>query len=205
MQTSRFLPVVTVLLIVANVLAYLWQMRTPGVTEQYALIPALAESEPYRIITGGFLHSTSSPAHLAGNMLSLWFIGRLVERWAGHVLFLVLYALSLVGGSLAAVALTPDPSTIIVGASGAVFGVLAASVVMSAFGGGGLMSSLVFLGLNIAYGFVVPGISWQAHVGGAAVGLVLAVVIGVGKKVAARHRRGRQVEPQVQYGQVSPR
>lgn len=192
MQTRSFVPVVTALLIAANVLAYVAQMSTPSLTEQYALIPARAAEEPYRIVTGAFLHSTSSYTHIVGNMLSLWFIGRFVERWMGHVLFAVLYALSLLGGSFAAIALTPDPNTLIVGASGAIFGVLAASAVMSLFAGSGLLMSLGFLGANIAYGFVVPGISWQAHVGGAVVGLVFALIAAPVKKAAERRRRAEQ-------------
>lgn len=191
-------PIIVGALIVANILAYIAQMSTPGLTEQYALIPALAEDEPYRLVTGGFLHSPTSMAHIMGNMASLWFMGRLVEQHFGHLLFLVLYALSLLGGSLAAVALTADPNTIIVGASGAVFGVLAASTVVSIFYGGGVMTSLLFLGGNIAYGFAVPGISWQAHVGGAAVGLVFALaVVPVKRALAGRASRGRNDGPRV--------
>ena len=79
------------------------------------------------------------------------------------------------GGSVA-VLLLADPLSGVLGASGAIFGLLGAFFVIQRKLGGNAVQLLVVIGLNLAMGFFVPGISWQAHLGGVVVGAVIAVI-----------------------------
>ncbi|HMM49914.1 MAG TPA: rhomboid family intramembrane serine protease, partial [Miltoncostaeaceae bacterium] len=84
--------------------------------------PAIADGEWYRMITGGFLHA--SIMHVAFNMYLLWIIGGALERYAGSARFLAIYFAAVLWGSAGALVL--DPNALTVGASGGVFGLMAA-------------------------------------------------------------------------------
>ena len=110
--------------------------------------------------------------HLGMNMLVLWFLGPQIEAVLGRVRFLALYLLSALGGS-AAVLWWSSPSVTTVGASGAIWGLLGALLVLAWKVGGDVRSVLMWIGLNVALTFLVPNISWQAHLGGLIVGVVV--------------------------------
>lgn len=190
---SPNLPVLTGLLLAVNVGIYILQLTRPGFTAEYALIPALVEAEPHRLITGAFLHSTASPLHIIGNMATLWIVGRSLERWTGSLIFGAIYAVSLVFGSLGAILLTPDPDTVIVGASGAIYGILGAVLILRAALRQNPLGDFALILGNLALGFIAPGISWQAHLGGLIGGLISGLVFIPAKRAIQVRRERKQV------------
>ncbi|HVP76166.1 MAG TPA: rhomboid family intramembrane serine protease [Gaiellaceae bacterium] len=116
----------------------------------------------WRLITTAFLHA--SVIHIGFNMLALWWIGAPVEQYLGRARYLALYFVAGLAGSAGALLQTPG---VTVGASGAIFGILGAMLILEwqATGrlGGQAMTLIV---INLAIGFAVPGISWGGHVGG---------------------------------------
>jgi membrane associated rhomboid family serine protease len=128
---SRTVPVVTVSLIVVNSIVFLYEWMLPpqalqAFTVQYALIPAFF-SVP-SVFTSMFLHA--GWMHVIGNMLYLWIFGDNIEDQLGHFGFLIFY---LAAGAVAAVAqvfINPSTLTPMVGASGAIAGVMGAYFVL---------------------------------------------------------------------------
>lgn len=102
-------------------------------------------------------------------------LGNLIERVLGPARFLLVFAVSVVAGALAVTALSPESWT--VGASAGIFGLLAALFVINRGFGGNNVSLLAIIGLNLAIGFIVPGIAWEAHIGGLIGGLITTWVI----------------------------
>lgn len=133
--------------------------------QQWGLWPtAVAGGELWRLFTSGFLH-VGLP-HLAFNMIALWVIGRDLEQVLGPARFLVVYLVSLLGGSLL-VFLFENETTRTAGASGAVFGVLGGLAVVLLRLRRSLGPVLTIIALNLAIGFL-PGlqISILGHLGG---------------------------------------
>ncbi len=149
------------------------------------LAPELvASGQWWRLLTSGFLHA--SVIHIGLNMLSLYLIGRILEQLLGRWQYLAVYLLSLIGGS-AAVMLFSEPLSLSVGASGAIFGLMGGLVVAFRRFRYDLRQLLVVLGINLFISFRVSGISWQAHLGGLAVGaLVTAAIVYAPRSAAAR-------------------
>ncbi|MGO3148051.1 MAG: rhomboid family intramembrane serine protease [Leucobacter sp.] len=131
--------------------------------------------EPWRMLTVMFTHSVTFLPHILFNMLALFIFGRHLESILGRVRYLVLYLLAGIGGSLGVMlwgyAQPSDIFTPTVGASGAIFGVLAATVVAFRAMNTNVTSLVVLLAINFGIGFM-PGanVSWQAHLGGMIVG-----------------------------------
>lgn len=183
---------VTRFLIVVNAIVFLWELSTIGATilvggasgQQYyydgALVPiAVTQGHEYwRIITSAFLHVNL--LHIAVNMYSLYVLGRFVEPVLGSARMLLVYFASLVVSGLSVVYFSPpDASTL--GASGAIFGIFGALFAIGfKFGKRGMdlvKAMLPILILNLVFTFAVPGISWQAHVGGLLAGFILTFAI----------------------------
>lgn len=131
----------------------------------------LERGEWYRLISCGFVHF--GVIHVGFNMLLLYQLSRLIEPVIGSFRFFLLYFASLLGGSLGALLLSPDAVT--GGASGAVFGLMAASVV--GVGQRGVNPLRTGLGLtfaiNVLFTLAVPGVSVGGHFGGAAIGALV--------------------------------
>lgn len=176
-------PVVTLGLIAACVVVFLLQL-VPGadVTSRFAFAPVLADVEPWRFLTSAFLHSTGFLPHIAFNMLVLYQVGPYLEERLGRLRFLTLYLVSAVGGSVGFLALA-DPTNPfswnagVVGASGAVFGLFGALVLVQRHLGGTSQGLLVMIGLNFFLGFVIPNVAWQGHLGGLITGAALGAVM----------------------------
>lgn len=167
--------------------AYAGQWLTGGFLTQLMLYwPPITLIEPWRMITTMFVHSVSSPFHILFNGYSLFVLGTLVERLIGPGRFLALFFLSGFGGSVAVALLSPQ--TAVIGASGAIFGLFGALFVIQRSFGGANTQLLIVLALNLVLGFVVPGISWQAHIGGLAVGALVAWIL-VRTREEARRRQ----------------
>ncbi|BDZ54750.1 rhomboid family intramembrane serine protease [Agromyces marinus] len=140
------------------------------------LAMGVVEFEPWRMITVLLVHSTALIFHVLLNMYTLWIFGQLLENLLGRWRFLALYLISGLAGSVGVIWLA-GPNTAVVGASGAIFGLMGAFLVIQRRLGGSATQLLILVGINLVIGFV-PGfnISWQAHlgglVGGALVGLI---------------------------------
>ncbi len=175
-------PRVTLTLIGLNVAVFLLQ-QVPGldVTRQLSFVPFLAAQEPWRFITAAFLHSPSFVLHIAFNMYLLWVLGPYLEQLLGRARFAALYLVSALGGSVGFLLIAPMVSngflTSTVGASGAVFGLFGALVVVNRRLGRQFGQAVVLIALNGVLGFVVPGIAWQAHLGGLLTGAAVAAVM----------------------------
>jgi membrane associated rhomboid family serine protease len=179
---------VTNALIVVNVIAYLAQASGSGsfgnpagevFQKGYLSAAAVADGEWWRLVTNEFLHI--NPLHLFFNMLMLWWFGRPLETLLGRGRFLAVYFLSVLAGSAGALLLSPDKATI--GASGAVFGILGAGLVLErnridVFGGSALFIVLLNLSLTIWLGAFRDGnISIGGHVGGLIGGALTVLVL----------------------------
>jgi len=118
----------------------------------------------WRILTAGFLHYGF--LHLLFNMFGLYILGGLIEPAAGRLRFGVIYFVSLLAGSFGALLLDPDKAT--VGASGAVFGLMGAAVIIMRNRGINPMESGLglWIGLNLLITFTIPNISIGGHIGG---------------------------------------
>jgi membrane associated rhomboid family serine protease len=184
-------PVVTYGLIGTNVVLFLLEFVTGGFTgivyQALAYWPPLTATEPWRMITSAFLHSPGSIFHILFNMYSLFIFGPMLEHQLGRARFLAMYLLAALGGSVAVLLLAP--SSIVVGASGAIFGLLGAYFVIQRRLGGNATQLVIVIALNLAIGFVVPGIAWQAHLGGLVVGAGIAAIY-----VATRRREQKAVQ-----------
>lgn len=182
-------PVVTLTLIGLCVLSYVLQLADSRWTVQWAFAPFLGESEPWRFLTSAFLHAPRQPLHIVFNMVALWSVGPFLEASLGRWRFTALYVLSALGGSVMFLLLaSPDASswyTGLYGASGAVFGLFGAVLVVLRRVGRSAGSMLGVLAVNAVLGFVLPGVAWQAHLGGLLVGLAL----GTAFAYAPRERR----------------
>jgi membrane associated rhomboid family serine protease len=130
-------------------------------------VVGVAEGDWWRLITATFLHY--GPLHLGMNMLVLWFIGPPLEEYFGHWRYLLVYLVSGLAGSAGALIWSPNALT--VGASGAIWGIMGAAVVLEArriyVFGGQAMGLVVF---NLIITLVIPGVSIGGHIGGAIAG-----------------------------------
>jgi membrane associated rhomboid family serine protease len=164
--------IVTKALLAANVLVFLAQIVQSGsITNPYGELfqrgalygPFVANGEWYRLVSCAFLHG--GVLHLFFNMLMLWWFGRPLELLLGRGRFLAVYFVSILAGSAGALLVSPEVPTI--GASGAVFGILGAGLVLErsridVFGG----SALLIVILNLALSFTLNNVSIGGHVGG---------------------------------------
>jgi membrane associated rhomboid family serine protease len=170
-------------LIVINLIVYLAQASGSGslgnpagevFQRGYLDATTVASGEWWRLVTNEFLHG--NPIHLFFNMLMLWWFGRPLEALLGRARFLAIYFLSILAGSAGALLVSPDSATI--GASGAVFGILGAGLVLernriNVFGG----SALFVVLLNLVFTFAVAYVSIGAHVGGLIGGALTVLVL----------------------------
>jgi membrane associated rhomboid family serine protease len=111
-------------LLIANVVVFFLQMTMPGLDRMLAFVPDYAFSRPWTIITYQFVHAQGNITHILFNMLGLYFFGPRVETRLGSDHFIALYLLSGIGGALLSFFFAHNAA--IVGASGAVFGVMLA-------------------------------------------------------------------------------
>ena len=189
---SRRGPFVTQALIGINVGIYLLQLAIGGtvngtgnwIYEHGVLVSSaidssgqvvgVAEGEWWRLLTAAFLHY--GPLHLGLNMLVLWILGQGVESYFGHARYALLYLVAGLAGSAGALVWSPDALT--VGASGAIWGIMGAAIVLErrriyVFGG----QATALLVLNLAITFLIPGISRGGHIGGLVGGILAALAL----------------------------
>lgn len=147
---------------------------------------ALVYAQPWRLITVVLVHA--SIWHIVLNMLALWALGRSLEPLLGRWRFLALYLLSAIGGSVLTSLLAP--TTWVVGASGAVWGLLGAMFVIGRHIGANVTAIAVLLGLNLLITFL-PGsnIAWQAHIGGGLVGALVGFIFARTRAIRQQRRQ----------------
>ena len=191
---------ITRTLVILNVVVYLAELaagagvnaNTGRIFERGALIASyypfpdgyvangVAHGDWWRLITAAFLHY--GPFHLLMNMLALWWFGGIVEHALGRGRFLLLYLVSGLAGS--AGALLASPHAITVGASGAIFGMFGALLILEWQATGRFTGqATTLIAVNLVFTFAVPNISWGGHVGGLVGG-------GLGALALARFGRG---------------
>jgi membrane associated rhomboid family serine protease len=141
-----------------------WEMWPNGVA---------AFDQYYRLLTATFMHG--GLLHIGFNMYVLWVLGPSLENLLGHVRFATLYLLAGLGGSVASFWFS-DPRVPSLGASGAIFGLMGAYVVVGKALRADITQVLVLIGINVAIGFVASGIDWRAHLGGLVTGALVAAV-----------------------------
>ncbi|HUU28035.1 MAG TPA: rhomboid family intramembrane serine protease [archaeon] len=204
---TRTRPVVTVGLIVLNSLVFLFQQSLPqGMQKEvvylFGAIPARVSQLPVwfstdihnpliSVVSSMFLHG--GWLHLLGNMLYLWIFGNNVEDSMGHIRFIFFYLISGFAAAGAQVISAPDSTVPMIGASGAISGVLGAYLILHPFARVHTLVIIIFfirviplpaifvLGfwffIQIANGLIAPpgaaGVAWMAHIGGFIAGIVL--------------------------------
>lgn len=169
-------PVVSYSILGLTLAVFALQWLTQGaVAQALAYYPPITAQEPWRMLTVALVHSERSLFHILFNMYSLFVLGPLIEGLIGRRRFLAVYVLSALGGSVAALWLAPQVA--VIGASGAIFGLLGAFFVIQRRMGGGNTQLFVIIAINLAIGFIVPGVSWQSHLGGLAVGAACALIL----------------------------
>jgi membrane associated rhomboid family serine protease len=129
----------------------------------------------WQLLSSMFLHEQL--LHIGFNMLALWFLGPQLELVLGRARFLAVYLVSgLTGG--AAVMWFSGANTQTLGASGAIFGLMGALVVVALKVGADFRQILFWIGLNLVFTFTAgAGISWQGHIGGLAGGVIVAGIV----------------------------
>ena len=167
---------VTLGLVLLNLAIWVLQI-IPGsnLTNQLAFVPLSVYTEPWRMITAGFAHSESNPLHVLLNMYSLYIFGSLLEPMLGRLRFLAIWLVSIFGGSVAVMFLN-TPDTWVLGASSGVFGLMAAYFVVLRAIGQNSQSMMGLIAINLVFGFLMPGVSWQAHLGGLLAGGAMTAV-----------------------------
>lgn len=210
-QKSYSTPVVTILLIVANVLIFLFEMSLGSYERNhfiavYGLIPD--RLHPYTIVTSMFLHG--GWLHVLGNMWFLWIFGDNVEDILGHGKYLAFYLLCGVAAAVTHIFFNPLSRVPTVGASGAIAGVMGAYLVKFPHNRVlTLIPIFVFFTtvevpavLMLAYWFVIQlfsgfgsigysqvsegGVAWFAHVGGFLAGMILVNLMGARSRYSRR-------------------
>jgi membrane associated rhomboid family serine protease len=144
----------------------------------------VAHGQWWRLVTSGFLHENL--LHIGFNMWVLYYLGMMLEPAIGRLKLGVIYAVSLLTGSLGALLVSPHVLT--VGASGAIFGVMGAAAVEMRARQIPLMQSGVgtLILLNLVISFTIPGISWGGHIGGLVGGALVALLIQLGDRYRAQ-------------------
>jgi membrane associated rhomboid family serine protease len=179
--------VVTWVLVGINVLLWLVEFGYPALGNDWAMLAlgrfysggplqGVAQGQWYRLITSGFLPppglSGLGPLDIIFNMWALVLVGPALERLLGHLRYLTVYMVSLVGGSVMFYYLAPVNAPAL-GASGAIFGLFGAWFVVARRLRLDSRWIVAVIVLNLVIGFVVPDIAWQAHLGGILAGGLL--------------------------------
>ena len=173
-------PLFTSLLILANFVAYNLELGAGGqaACETYGLVPArfMRSGEIGPIFSSLFLHAPGDITHIGANMLFLAVFGVLVERTLGHFRFLGLYLAAGVLGALMHVVVNPAATDPLVGASGAIFGVLAVVGVLHPRLLGFVAA---FAAINVWHAFFggAGSVSFGAHIGGFCAGFLVVVLL----------------------------
>lgn len=167
---------VTKILITVISGSYLACLLMPGLEEHLYLNRYLVftNGEYWRLLTVALTHG--GIAHLFFNMYALLVLGNSLESAIGPKKFLGIFVISQIGASLASIYFGAI-NVVSVGASGAIFGLFGAMIVLSKRYGLETKSTYIIIGINFAIGFIFPGIDWHAHLGGLISGFIASSVL----------------------------
>lgn len=153
-------------------------------------LPFTMNDEPWRLVSSAFLHI--GLMHLLFNGFAMYFLGQIAEPMFGSSKFLALFLLSAIGGNLLNTQVTwlsildgTGQVGLSAGASGGIMGIGAALLIAAFFKISvnglrlNLRSLLFIMGINLVYGFAVPGIDNAGHIGGAITGLIIALAFAI--------------------------
>ena len=178
---NRFIPIqkntpVTKFLSISLLAVYVFQFLLGDILiANFALFaPNVGNGQWWLLITAGFLHG--SIFHLLFNVYILWVIGSQLESIVGKINFVIIYFVSLIGGSFASYLFSPFGSYSI-GASGAIFGLMGAMLVVGRKRNLDISQITTLVAINVVIGFVLSGIDWRAHLGGLAAGAFITWVL----------------------------
>ncbi len=192
---SRKMPIITICLITLNIGIYLFQfsLTTRELNQfilSFAVIPNMGITQPWRLVTAGFLHG--GWGHLLGNMLYLWIFGDNVEDELGHFKFIIFYLLMVISAS--GVQILSDTSSMIpvIGASGGVAGILGAYFVLYPYSRiitfvpillfrfvriPASVYLIFWFGIQFLSGITADpsttSVAWWAHIGGFVAGMII--------------------------------
>lgn len=203
-------PLATYAIILVTVVVFALQLLIPGrfvegwlAFNSFLVVPGgEAPFQPWRLLTVVFVHDGFW--HIALNMLALWMIGRSLEPLLGHWRFIALYVLSGLGGSVAVALLAPG--VWVVGASGAIFGLFGALLIIGRHIGANVRAIAIIIAINFAWPFVFAlvnsigrgsfadaldaiQVSWQAHLGGFLVGALVGFIFARTRSADLRARQ----------------
>jgi membrane associated rhomboid family serine protease len=152
-------------------------MIVPSI-EIHLVLPNLdylrATNEWYRLFTVALVHA--GLMHLGFNMYALMVLGNPLEAAFGKSKVLIIFFFSLLTGSLTS-AYFASPTSYSVGASGAIFGLFGAFLIVGKTIGANVREIAIIIGLNFALGFILGGVDWRAHLGGLVGGALAAQLI----------------------------
>lgn len=183
LNVLAFLPAIVGGAVAATEYAYGTLLGASTLFPGTGLVPGVADGAYWRLLTSAFLHD--GYLHIAFNMYALVLFGPMLERLLGSWRFLALYLVCALSGSVVAYWLT-SPNTPTLGASGAIFGLFGAALVLLYQRGQDVTFLLLLLAVNVVLSFR-GGISWQGHFGGLAAGLLIGAVVAY----APRARRNQ--------------
>jgi membrane associated rhomboid family serine protease len=178
--------VVTWALVAINVVLWLVELAHPSIADDWAMLgqaigpgghlEGVAQGDWYRLISAAFLPPPGlggfGPLDIIFNMWALILVGPALERLLGHLRFVAIYLVSALGGSVLFYLVAPT-NVEALGASGAVFGLFGAWFVVARRLRLDSRQIVFLIVINLVFGFVVPHIAWQAHVGGLLAGGLL--------------------------------
>jgi membrane associated rhomboid family serine protease len=179
--------VVTYTILALNVLVFVAaRFGSPQILNDFVMVPALAESQPWRLLTSAFTHVQIF--HIFSNLFMLWQLGPPLEQMLGRLRFTILYILSALGGSVA-VWILSAPGGATLGASGAVLGLVGALLVISRARGLDVTWIIMYVGVTAFLSFAIPNVSWEGHLGGFVVGAAIAWIY---LQLSKHDRRNKQ-------------
>ena len=150
--------------------------------------PGVADGAYWQLVTSTFSHVAIW--HLGFNMLAIWVLGPQLELAIGRTRFIALFLLSGLAGSTLVYWVGPEYTRFgTLGASGAVFGLMGALLVIAYKVKADVQQILIWIGINAVLTFTIPNISWQGHLGGLLGGMLIAAIL-----VYAPRQRRTQVQ-----------
>jgi membrane associated rhomboid family serine protease len=176
-------PIVTYSIIAICVVVFAFQQFGGNSLTNQLAFGGHVLTQPWRVLTSSVAHG--SILHLLFNMYALYLMGSVLEPMLGRVRLILLYVLTALGGCVAVLWIAPGG--LVIGASAAIFGMFGAFFIIVRKLGGNATQILIVIGINLVLGFIIPGISWEGHVGGLIVGVALGAII--------TRTRGRRMAP----------
>jgi membrane associated rhomboid family serine protease len=168
---------VTMAIIVVNVLIFFAVQGSDKLTNQMSLTPISTDGDGlmqdgwHRLITAAFVHEQS--LHIAFNMFALWLFGRPLEAMLGRGRFIAAYLISALGGSTLSYLFMSYQGPGSIGASGAVFGLIGALVIVDRQLRSNPTGVAVYVVIMLLPGFVIENIDWRGHLGGLITGALI--------------------------------